>query len=92
MKENRLKEIRERLNGISSPEWEATPNMHGDPAVSEKGRGAFGRIADLSTHPEDYGRANMEFIANAPEDIRFLLAELQEQKNTIQKLTTKKED
>lgn len=92
MTEGRIQEIQARLEKISAPEWESTPNMHGDPSVSEKGRGAFGRIADLSTHPADYGRANMEFIANAPEDIRFLLAELQEQKNTIQELTTKKED
>ena len=88
----RMSEITERLSGISAPEWEKTPNAHGDPFVSEKGRGMFGRIATLSTHPADYGRGNMEFIANAPTDIRFLLAELAKQQAVIETLTnTKKE-
>lgn len=92
MSSDRIKEIQERLSRISAPDWESTPNVHGDPSVSEKGRGMFGRVATLSTHPSDYGRGNMEFIANSPADIRFLLTELQEHKEALQALTTKKED
>jgi hypothetical protein len=89
---DRIAEISERLGGISAPEWEIMPNGHGDPAVTEKGRGMFRKIADLSTHPADYGRGNMEFIANAPTDVKFLLEELSRRKALIEELTTKKEE
>lgn len=92
MSSDRIQEIKDRLDNISAPEWEPTPNMHGDPSVSEKGRGRFGLIATLSTNPSDYGRGNMEFIANAPADIRFLLAELQKHKDETDKQGMKKED
>lgn len=83
----RIKEISARLEALSSADWEATPNMHGDPFVSEKGRGSFRRVAELSTHPADYGKANMEFIANSPADLKFLLEELQRQQENINYLT-----
>lgn len=92
MADNRINQIEERLKGISAPEWEIMPNGHGDPAVTEKGRGMFRKIADLSTHPADYGRGNMEFIAHAPADIQFLLDEIRKYKDTLEELTTKKED
>lgn len=79
----RIEEIRKRLDGISAPEWEIAPNAHCDPFVSAKGRGLFGRIAEVSTSPEDYGRGNMEFIAHSPADIRFLLEELDQLKSQL---------
>lgn len=88
----RIEEIETRLRGISAPEWEVSPNLHGDPFVSEKGRGAFRRIATLSSDPADYGRGNMEFIAHSPADIRFLLAELKDMQVTIAELIQQKED
>lgn len=92
MSNQRIHEITQRLQGISAPEWEINPNLHGDPAVSEKGRGSFRVVATLSSHPSDYGRGNMEFIANAPEDMRFLLDELEKYKTIAREITTKKED
>lgn len=92
MSAQRIHEIEQRLRGISAPAWEINPNMHGDPSVSEKGRGSFRVVATVSSHPADYGRGNMEFIAHAPEDILFLLAELDRYKTTVEELTTKKED
>jgi hypothetical protein len=80
---SRIEEIRKRLEGISAPEWEAAPNTHCDPFVNAKGRGMFGRIAELSTAPADYGRGNMEFIAHSPTDIRFLLEELDSLKTQL---------
>lgn len=90
--EANLDAIKARLQGISAPEWEATPNGHGDPFVSEKGRGTFGRVASLSSHPADYGRGNMVFIANAPTDMRTLMEIIAQQEKMIADLTdTKKE-
>lgn len=82
--EGRIMEIQDRLSEISAPSWEIYPNVHCDPAVTERGRQGFGKVADLSTHPSDYGRANMHFIANSPDDIAYLLAVIAEQQKTIE--------
>lgn len=87
--EARIKEIRNRLEDISAPEWEIAPNIHCDPFVSAKGRGTFGRIADVSNSPADYGRGNMEFIANSPTDMRFLLEELDKAKKLLDEKSRK---
>lgn len=85
----RIQEIRKRLEEISAPEWEIAPNLHCDPFVSAKGRGSFGRIADVSNSPADYGKGNMEFIANAPADVRFLLEELDKVKTLLDEKSRK---
>lgn len=82
--EDRIAEIQDRLSRISAPSWEIYPNAHCDPAVTERGRRGFGKVADLSTHPSDYGRGNMNFIANSPDDIAYLLAVIAEQQKTIE--------
>lgn len=82
--ESRIDDIAGRLAKISAPSWEIFPNIHCDPAVTEKGRGGFGKVADLSTHPNDYGRANMHFIAHSPDDIAYLLAVITQQQKTIE--------
>jgi hypothetical protein len=43
--------------------WVVLPEVHQDTRVGLEGRGFFGLIADVSTAPDDYGRANAAFIA-----------------------------
>lgn len=87
--ETRIEEIRERLGNISTPEWEIAPNIHCDPFVSAKGRGSFGRIADVANSPADYGKGNMEFIAHSPTDMKFLLEEIDKLKTLLDEKSRK---
>jgi hypothetical protein len=71
-------------NATTGP-WERYVTTHGDPYVAVAGRAMFQAVtnpendrtdtlAAVSTGPEDYGRANAEFIAAAVNFVRSLLA------------------
>ena len=65
--------------------WEPYFTIHGDPHVTQVGRGAFGVVASIATSPGDYGRANAEFIAAARTDLPALVAELREARTQLAK-------
>jgi hypothetical protein len=78
-----------RLHAASTQgEWYAYFTTHGDPfVVGDPERWLFTRIADIATAPNDYGKANAEFIAAAhnlmpkvAERVRELEAEVEQQK------------
>ena len=70
----RLHSLRALAEAATPGPWEPYLNMHGDAYVCEKGRKLFGVIAHASSSPDDYGRANAEFIAACnPETIIELL-------------------
>ncbi len=86
--------LRELAEAATPGPWEAYFTRHGDPLVVEAGKGLFGAITDPigapvepivplvrpSTSPDDYGRANCEFIAAAnPSAVVELLARLDAQ-------------
>ena len=56
--------------------WVVMPQIHQDTKVVLEGRGTFGLIAEVSTAPADYGRANAAFIAAAHRLLPKLAAEL----------------
>ena len=63
--------------------WEIYPNVHQETKIVQKGRGAFGLIADVSTSPDDYGRANTRFIVAAHTVLPALAAELAEARELL---------
>lgn len=79
--------IQGRLEAIGSPEWEHYQAIHLGSFVAVKGRGMFGRVADVSSSPNDYGHANAEFIASSPTDIAFLLEILAKKDRKIAELS-----
>lgn len=73
-----LAAITERAAKATPGPWEASFTIHGDPSVTQEGRGQFGLIATIGVAPADYGRTNAEFIAHARSDIPLLLARVGE--------------
>lgn len=88
-----LEDLRALAEAATPGPWEAYFTQHGDPFVSEAGRGWFGALtvepgeddqqlgiaARVATGPADYGRANCLFIAAAnPAVVMALIDELAE--------------
>lgn len=71
-----LEAIRARAAAATGGPWVPYFNSHGDPYVTLPGLYLTRRIADVSVSPDDYGKANAEFIAHAREDVPDLLAEV----------------
>ena len=75
-------EVRELLAlhaAASQKDWVIRPNVHEETCIVEAGgRGLFGRIADVSTSPSDYGRGNIRWIIAAHNETPALLEELLE--------------
>lgn len=63
--------------------WTVLPELHQDAKVVLEGRGYFGIIADVSTAPEDYGRANAAFIAASHRLLPALAEELAEARRQL---------
>lgn len=63
--------------------WEIFPDVHQETKIVQKGRGMFGLIADVSTAPDDYGRANTRFIVAAHTLVPALAAELVEARKLL---------
>jgi hypothetical protein len=63
--------------------WEIYPDVHQETKIVQQGRGAFGLIADVSTAPEDYGRANTRFIVAAHALVPALAEELVEARKLL---------
>lgn len=61
-------------NAATPAPWEAYYTVHGDPYVAQQGRPKFGVV--VSTAPDDYGRADAEFIAASREAVPALIAEV----------------
>ena len=70
-----LEAIKARCEAATAGPWQAYFTTHGDPYVAEEGRPKFGMV--VSTSPDDYGRANCQFIAHARTDIPALIAEIE---------------
>jgi len=69
--------IEASLGAATPGPWVIHDTMHSaEKWVSEEGRGVFGLIAKPNTGREDYGKANMEFIAAAPDHVLALLVEV----------------
>jgi hypothetical protein len=83
MTELDLDEIEARANAATPGPWEAYFTLHGDPMVVEQGQGPFGAVTLPSTAPDDYGKANAEFIAHAREDIPALVQRVRELEQTL---------
>lgn len=63
--------------------WTAFYNSHGDPFVNDE-NGGWGTICKPGTGPDDYGRANTEFIAAAdPTTILALVAQVSRLTETL---------
>ncbi len=78
---NRLDEIEERLNAITPPPWILMPELCGPGGQGVYELDSMGPICEVgdpyprsSNHPQE----NMEFIVNAPEDIRWLVDTVKE--------------
>lgn len=72
------------LHTQSSPgPWEIYPDVHQETKIVQQGRGMFGLIADVSTAPADYGRANTRFIFAAHTLVPALAAELAEARKLL---------
>ena len=56
--------------------WVVLHETHQDTKIVQEGRGVFGLIAEASTAPDDYGRANAAFIAAAHRLLPAIAAEL----------------
>lgn len=77
-----IEAIAARAAAASPERWEPYFTMHGDPFVVEEGWGPSRQdigggsrmIATVSTSPEDYGRANADFIGHARQDVPQLVA------------------
>lgn len=67
----------------STGPWEIYPDVHQETKIIQKGRGMFGLIADVSTAPDDYGRANTRFIVAAHTLVPTLAAELAEARKLL---------
>lgn len=63
--------------------WELYPDVHQETRIVQQGRGMFGLIADVSTAPADYGRANTRFIIAAHTLVPALAAELAEARKLL---------
>ena len=63
--------------------WEIYPDVHQETKIVQQGRGMFGLIADVSTAPADYGRANTRFIIAAHTVVPALAAELAEARELL---------
>lgn len=63
--------------------WSIYPDVHQDTRIILEGRGMFGLIADVSTAPADYGRANAAFIVMSHTVFPALLAELAEARRQL---------
>ena len=56
--------------------WVVLHEVHQDTKIVQEGRGLFGIIAEASTAPDDYGRANAAFIAASHRLLPAIAAEL----------------
>lgn len=63
--------------------WEIYADVHQETRIVQRGRGMFGLIADVSTAPDDYGRANSRFIVAAHALVPALAAELVEARKLL---------
>jgi hypothetical protein len=63
--------------------WVVMPEIHQHAKITLEGQGYFGVIADVSTAPDDYGRANAAFIAAAHQLLPQLAAELAEARRLL---------
>lgn len=80
-----LERIEQALEGITPGlPWESYFTVHGDPYVATKDRGKFGMV--VSASPDDYGKANCEFIAAAPDLLREAKETLATQASEIERL------
>jgi hypothetical protein len=68
-----LEDIRARADAATAGPWQPYFTTHGDPYVVDHTGWLTRQIAQLSTAPEDYGRANAIFIAHARSDVPALL-------------------
>lgn len=63
--------------------WVVLPEVHQDTKIVLEGRGTFGLIAEVSTAPADYGKANAAFIAAAHRLLPELATELAEARRQL---------
>lgn len=63
--------------------WVVLHETHQDTKIVQEGRGMFGLIAEASTAPADYGRANAAFIAASHRLLPELAAELIEARRKL---------
>jgi hypothetical protein len=63
--------------------WVVLHETHQDTKIVQEGRGVFGLIAEASTAPDDYGRANAAFIAASHRLFPELAAELAEARQQL---------
>lgn len=83
-------ELRELAARATPGPWHAYFTTHGDPfVVCDRDRWPQTQMAQVSTAPDDYGRANCEFIAAARTALPALLDtvdRLQQQANAVRAL------
>lgn len=88
-----LNELRKIVEAATPGPWEVWKNVHCDPVVvpAEKPwagitdpKMPFEKIAGLSTAPDDYGRANLEYIATFdPPTVLALLSRLEQAEQAL---------
>lgn len=69
-----LDAIEARANAATPGPWEPYFTVHGHPHVVRAGQSIWGVIVSIS--PDDYGRADCEFLAAARSDVPALVAEV----------------
>ncbi|WPR65228.1 ead/Ea22-like family protein [Glutamicibacter protophormiae] len=88
-----LDTLRKTAKAATPGPWEVWKNVHCDPVVVPAGKPwagitdpkmPFEKIAGLSTAPDDYGRANLEYIATFnPETVIALLSRLEQAEQAL---------
>ncbi|WP_026535756.1 hypothetical protein [Arthrobacter sp. H14] len=71
-----LSELEALHTSTTKGHWTIYPAIHEQNRIVQKDRGLFGLIADVSTEPKDYGRADAQRIVESHEAFPHLLAEL----------------
>ncbi len=65
-----------RSDAATDGPWAVYQTMHADPRVVRAGRGVMGTVAVPAHSPDDYGKADAEFIAAARTDAPAMVAAL----------------
>lgn len=78
---NRLEEIEKRLDAITPPPWILMPELcgpEGQGVYEDATMGPICEVGDPYPRGSNNPQENMEFIVNAPEDMRWLLETVKE--------------
>lgn len=73
---------------LTEAPWEAHFTSHGDPSICVPQKWKTHRIAELSTWPEDYGKANNLFIAASRNDSPALIRALLDALEAAERIAT----